>query len=221
MGPRGQVGRAAEGMSYSEERQREIQSKRLATRARREAERRAQMSDAERAAEDAARWARRSATSRRVWAARRAAGWAGYSPEKQSRITAARLATTEKNRRARRAAMTPEERLAEVARNAERRRDASRRGWRTRRKAMGLPPSSRAESATGVRIFVRDLNALLVLCPSSPKVGLRLALEGLRLAEAAGCIVWDGGRFRLMSGGVERGLAATDAGRPTAGPGRA
>ena len=117
--------------------------------------------------------------------------------------------------------MTPEARLAEVARNAERRRDASRRGWRTRRMAMGLPPAARAESATGVRVFVRDYNALLRLAPTSPKVGLRLALEGLRLAEAAGCIVWDGGRFRLMSGRVERGLAATDAGRPTAGPGRA
>lgn len=196
MGPRGQVGRAAKGMRFDAVKQARITAQRLATLARNAAARWAAMSEEERREETARRWARRSAASRAGWVTRKAAGWHGYG-ERQAAITAARLATTEKNRRARRAAMTPEERLAEVARNAERRRDASRRGWRTRRVAQGLPPAARAEAATGMRVFVRDFNELLRLCPSSPKVGLRRALEGLRLAEATGCIVWDGGRFRL------------------------
>lgn len=98
-----------------------------------------------------------------------------FTAEQAAAITAARLASTARSAAERWAALTPDERLAELAERSARRREASRRGWRTRRANLGLPPGAR-EPVTQIGLYRRDVELLRQLAPY-PRDALRLLLR--------------------------------------------
>lgn len=124
-----------------------------------------------------------SAAARKGWATRRARGTDKPSPEKREAIREKFVQSLRRNRAARAAAMSPEERLADVVRRHEAMSAAARRGWVGRRERAGLPPG-RAERAVVVRLYARDVEELERL-GGTARAGLRKLLRVMRSVRAA------------------------------------
>lgn len=115
------------------------------------------------------------------------------TPEEREHWLAAMRAT----RAARMAAMTPAQRLEALADARRKRSAASREGWRTRRKMMGLPPDWREPPTKVAQVYLADLEAARRLHPDAKK-GLRTALQGVALALEAGALEWTGEGWRVL-----------------------
>ena len=95
------------------------------------------------------------------------------------------------------AAMSQEERLAEVRRDHAARSSWARRGWRTRRANAGQGPGP-VEASKPVQVFLRDLELARSLAPDAkPAQAFRVVVDGLRLAMENGAVRWTGTGWTL------------------------
>jgi hypothetical protein len=122
--------------------------------------------------------------ARKAWETRRRNGTDKPRPEQRAAIREKFRETLRRNRAARAAAMTPEERVAEVMRRHERMSAGARRGWIGRRERLGLPPG-RTEAGKSVRLYAADV-AELERIGGTARAGVRRLLRLVRVLREEG-----------------------------------